>query len=832
MEKTLPFAMTNPFPVECYTDHSPLTWVKHTSGKGPVSQFIIDKLSVIDYNMHYIKGRDNIVADALSRYPMLGPGTLLREGLTRAVDMLLAALVNTDIDTTKLWFDARKDSVHLVSDLFEWREATQVESVHNKTICTDPVSVSSIGKRPYTFGIWAPPADKVTHQCAAALRKDTAFAMLVPSDVVRYIPVDEQQNYDHTVKLRLDKAGKISFLDSGLVWIIHKAPLVRQVYDVERQRTTVETEGPIQLLDDGSDKVFESPDLDELTKHMASDNMTPSLTECPDRATWIKEQKACLFDRIWKGKASKAPDGLWFKVGKDGRNRTIVPRTLQAKLVQWKHYSMCHMGFKKVYHELAKRFVWKGMHKMCKEICGACKLCALLKAKMNLAHKHFSAKLFSTPRTSYGSDYYGVRKNSLGYCQVLGIIDLATGHLTLKAGKHADAAHVTHTLYHEVIIRKGVPLLFHSDAAKAFIGTAMEALAGALGIKQTNTLAHNPKSNAKMERVWEFVGRALKSMTSEQYQRFHEYLPFLAHVWNNTPDSDTGVTPFEAEHGMPMRSIEESLTQNPPAEGLPADATGLNAIAQSCKGYATLLARIKAVEKVTAARNLNAKGHAKITYKVGDRVTFFLPPTQKQAQTLGKNPKHMLQYAGPGRVIRSLSDNGTSWEISWNGRRYQRNIMHMHHYRPDQHVLYEQQAVHDNSVMVGSFVAVLDTAGDAHYHVAKVTDITETCTKLHYLGTQSTQLRSAVWRFLFHPKRQGRRVRNRGRPPQETYLQNAREKGYPNPLVGDIDTLPIGESLIVLPNLGFSDRMQLSKDSILLLRELPYKHHVLLKTWS
>jgi transposase InsO family protein len=316
--------------------------------------------------------------------------------------------------------------------------------------------------------------------------------------------------------------------------------------------------------------------------------------------------------------------------------------------------------------------------------------------------------------------------------------------LTLKAGKHADAAHVTHTLYHEVILRKGVPLLFHTDAAKAFIGTAMEALASTLGIKQTNTLAHNPKSNAKMERVWEFVGRALKSMTAEKYEQFHLHLPFLAQVWNNAPDSDTGVTPFEAEHGMPMRSIAESLTQNPPTEGLPADTNDLHTIAQSCEGYAQVLANIKAVEKVTAARNLNAKGHAKITYKVGDRVTFFLPPSQKQAQTLGKNPKHMLQYAGPGRITRSLSDKGTSWEISWNGRRYQRNVMHMHHYRPDQHVLYEQRAVHDNNVMVGSFVAVLDTAGDPNYHVAKVTSITETCTKLHYMGTQSTQLRSCV----------------------------------------------------------------------------------------
>ena len=514
MELTLPFALHNPFPVECYTDHSPLKWVKHTSGKGPVSQFIIDKLSLIDYNMHYIKGKDNIVADALSRFPMLGPGSLVRTGLSRAIDYLLAALVDTDINATKLWFDARKDSKHLVHDLFTWREKTQRPEVHHKTICTDPVSESSIRKKPYTFGIWAPPADKITQQCHAAFLKDTGFAMLIPGDIVRYIPLDSSGHYNKTVQQRLEKAGKISFLDSGLVWIIHKAPLVRQVYDVQRQHAELLVQGPINVQDTGD--TMEAPDLQKLTEHITSGNTTPALAQCPSRQTWIREQKACLFDQIWKGKASRAADGLWFKSTDKGPNRIIVPRTLQAKLVKWKHYNMCHMGYKKVYHELKKRFYWKGMFTMCKELCGACELCALLKAKMNLAHKHFSAKLFCTPRTSYGSDYYGVRKNTAGYCQILGIIDLATGHLVLKAGKQASAAHVTHTLYNDIIVNKGVPLLFHSDAAKAFIGTAMEALSNTLGINQTNTLAHNPKSNAKMERVWEFVGRALRAMTAEQ----------------------------------------------------------------------------------------------------------------------------------------------------------------------------------------------------------------------------------------------------------------------------------------------------------------------------
>ena len=50
------YALCNPFPIQCWTDHIPLTWVKHTSRKGSVSQFIIDTLLQVDYEMNYIKG--------------------------------------------------------------------------------------------------------------------------------------------------------------------------------------------------------------------------------------------------------------------------------------------------------------------------------------------------------------------------------------------------------------------------------------------------------------------------------------------------------------------------------------------------------------------------------------------------------------------------------------------------------------------------------------------------------------------------------------------------------------------------------------------------------
>ena len=65
----------------------------------------------------------------------------------------------------------------------------------------------------------------------------------------------------------------------------------------------------------------------------------------------------------------------------------------------------------------------------------------------------------------------------------------------LRALKQRTAANTAHTLFYDVINRKGVPLLFHSDAAKEFLSTVMNALSKTLGIVQTSTLARaTPKS--------------------------------------------------------------------------------------------------------------------------------------------------------------------------------------------------------------------------------------------------------------------------------------------------------------------------------------------------
>ena len=163
-------------------------------------------------------------------------------------------------------------------------------------------------------------------------------------------------------------------------------------------------------------------------------------------------------------------------------------------------------------------------------------------------------------------DYYGVYKNTQGYTQILGIIDLATNALTLIALKQRTAAATAHTILYEIVVRKGCPKLIHSDAAQEFISQAMKSLTSIIGCAQTTTKGHNPQANSTIERVWAFVGTSLRQMTKEQYENFHLYMPIVASVWNSLPNSTTGISPFELEHGMKPRTISDSMVEEPPQQ--------------------------------------------------------------------------------------------------------------------------------------------------------------------------------------------------------------------------------------------------------------------------
>ena len=359
------------------------------------------------------------------------------------------------------------------------------------------------------------------------------------------------------------KAEKITFLSPELTWVIHGINKIqcKRVY-----------------LDHVVMNDFDPIDLEAIKKHIASEGLFCPNPDFLERDVWIEEAKSASQEYDPSDLVTALDGFLYYSPTQKGgtsreHKRAIVPVKRREEFVLWHHKQLCHASHRKVYNHLKGNYHFPKMASICAKAINNCALCQLLVANRNLAHRHFRAKLFITPRTSYAMDYIGVYKNKEGYCNILGIIDLATKNLVLRAVKNRDAVSTAQTWLYDVIAHKGFPLL-HSDHAREFISTAMESLCAIAGCSQTTTKAHKPQGNATIERVWAYVHKCLTQMNKEQYGKFHLYLPMVALAWNCTDNAITGISPFEAEHGMKPRTAAETFLETPPDSGLTSSRGG------------------------------------------------------------------------------------------------------------------------------------------------------------------------------------------------------------------------------------------------------------------
>ena len=651
-----------------------------------------------------------------------------------------------------------------------------------------------------------PEADNITLIVAEAIRRGIPFACLVPISLIHRISQKPDYSVDHFIQKEVDKSDKIVLTEPGMTWLIFG------MKGVDKTKTVYTA-----VFDENLEEEINNyqVDMENLTKNFSENDPFPGRPAWGTREEWIDHQQDVIHayraDQIWT-----APDGLRYFKSKHDKLTVIVPLQHQRALVQWHHRNLCHMSGGKLYNYLSKRYHWHFMSTYCKKLVAQCKLCNLLKRRMNLAHKHFRAKLHTTPRTSYGADFIKVKKTVAGYSQILGIIDLATGNLVLRALKSRTGLTTARVILYDIILKKGVPLLFHSDGAKEFLHGASRMLSAMLGYRQTTTKAHNPEANGKIERVWAYVAGCLRTMTKEQYQHLHIYMDVIAHVWNTQPDSDTNITPFENEHGMRARSVADSLVDIVPqaAEGMTGD--DLKVIMRSTKAFLVQLQCVKAVEKVRSALALNEKGLPRKDWKVGDKVAFFIPPADLEVQDSKKRAKHLLQYRGPATLVEKLSPNGTTWKLEHNGRFYERHCKHFEVWKANEDV-HTQLVVND--FVIGTYLAYRMTNQETNYHLAKIVDITDNIATIWHMCTKGRHLRSAKWYPLYtNPNGHGVLMK---RPN----IINAADYK----LISKMTVISL-HCVTVVPKIKFRNHKILF-DSIQELNNKNLQHHVYQRTW-
>ena len=294
----------------------------------------------------------------------------------------------------------------------------------------------------------------------------------------------------------------------------------------------------------------------------------------------------------------------------------------------------------------------------------------------------------------------------------------------------------------------------------------------------------------------------------------------MALAWNTMENSITHISPYEAEHGMKPRSAIETYHQHPPIMGRAAGEADIQSIIKSVKAFSIEAANIQALAKTMNAQILNKTGFYR-EYKVGDQVSFYIPPSQDEVIRARRRPKHLLQYRGPATIVATLSPNHTTYRLHYKGRHYERSVLNIHPYKSDS-LPQTHDLVTDQTIMVGSYIACLDDIDDAQYHIAKVLSIVDDIITVWYYGTKHKALKHAVWKPLWHDEHTDAVSFHK---PTAINLDDLR-------FTGSFSLSHDKDQLIILPNVGFTSSMKINHNSRKLLEQCVQTHHIRGTTWT
>ena len=111
------------------------------------------------------------------------------------------------------------------------------------------------------------------------------------------------------------------------------------------------------------------------------------------------------------------------------------------------------------------------------------------------------------------------------------------------------------------------------------------------------------------------------------------------------------VTPFEAAHGLPARSAAETLADTGDYCAPDSmDQDGITAMQTTSKALVQILRQQQTQEAAETAARANATGYQHVI-SVGDKVSFFIPPTEAEAERTGRKVQHLAHFKGPAEVI-------------------------------------------------------------------------------------------------------------------------------------------------------------------------------------
>jgi transposase InsO family protein len=519
---------------------------------------MIEKLADMDTIHQYIPGPANYIADAVSRYPLLGPKRLAPRGLADSVAQVLARL--------PVAFQALK-TIHVYAGQASPDVRQQVATwAAKKGNVTTVAPVRRGDPPPADFVLMIPHVDVSPVVLAIYLLSPIPFAILIPIDLA-------DRSYSRNIfpeapvkilEQRFKATGKIALLSSQMMWILGNIPTCTHL---EIFVAKLVTPAPITGLTCYMNALAE-PVADDLTAVSESSESSTFMDLVPKTVEeWIDAQEHApnfpdIAPTLLPSVAIRG--GLHLYAPDCAAPLIIVPAANREPLVRFTHRIMFHLGSAKVIERLRQSYYWCTLSKDTTKWLQDCPDCELQKARQRVATGMFAARPSAAPRSRWAMDFQGQGLSACGKTELLGIIDTEARYVVLIPLANREASHWIPLFLERVIFVHGPPEIIHSDAAPEFLSKAFAHIVEAAGMQQTTTLGHNARGNSIMEVFWRYYNRCMRLLPDDLYLHWPSFVAQVAFAYNTAAHSALDqVSPYQIYHGVQARNPFSAILATP-----------------------------------------------------------------------------------------------------------------------------------------------------------------------------------------------------------------------------------------------------------------------------